>query len=91
MEGQAGTYVVTSEVTDGYLADSETFTITVNAAYPCWDVNKDGIVNILDITLVGQNIGTSAESSPSCDVNQDGLINILDLTVVGQNFGKTVN
>ncbi|NPE28438.1 DNRLRE domain-containing protein [Methanococcoides sp. SA1] len=55
------------------------------------DVNEDGIVNVLDITLVGQNIGTSAESSPRCDVNQDGLINILDLTVVGQNFGKTVN
>lgn len=90
-EGQTGTYVVTSEVTDGYLADSEAFTITVNAAYPRWDVNKDGIVNILDITLVGQNIGTSAESGPRCDVNQDGLINILDLTVVGQNFGKTVN
>jgi hypothetical protein len=90
-EGQEGTYVVTSEVTDGYLADSGTFTITVNAAYPRWDVNEDGIVNILDITLVGQNIGTSAESSPRCDVNQDGLINILDLTVIGQNFGKTVN
>ncbi|MDA0524644.1 disaggregatase related repeat-containing protein [Methanococcoides alaskense] len=90
-EGQAGTYVVTSEVTDGYLADSESFTIKVNAAYPRADVNEDGIVNILDITLVGQNIGSSAESDPRCDVNQDGLINILDLTAVAQNFGDIVN
>ncbi|MCD4807513.1 MAG: DNRLRE domain-containing protein [Methanococcoides sp.] len=90
-EGQAGIYVVTSEATDGYLADSESFTINVNAAYPRADVNEDGIVNILDITLVGQDIGISAESNPCCDVNQDGLINILDLTLVAQNFGDTVN
>ena len=50
------------------------------------DVNSDGVVNILDLTLVAQNFGVEKPSNPKVDVNEDGVVNILDLTLVAQNF-----
>lgn len=48
-----------------------------------YDVNADGVVNILDLTFVGSRFGsTDAEA----DVNGDGTVNILDLILVAQNF-----
>ena len=48
-----------------------------------WDVNNDGIVNILDLTFVASRLG---QSSP--DLNGDGIVNILDLTIIAQRIGK---
>ena len=50
------------------------------------DVNKDGVVNILDLTLVASNFGKSGKND--ADVNADGLVNILDLTLVAAAFGN---
>ena len=47
------------------------------------DVNRDGVVNILDLTLVVQAFGTD---KPEADVNGDGLVNILDLVFVANQF-----
>ncbi len=66
-------------------------TITPKPAFPAWDVNEDGSVNILDLVLVGQNIGGSIASVPRADVNGDGSINILDLVLVAGHFGETTN
>ena len=48
-----------------------------------YDVNDDGIVNILDIVFVASRFG---ETEPKADVNGDGTVNILDLTLIVQNF-----
>ena len=50
------------------------------------DINSDGVVNILDLTLVAQNFGVEKPSNPKVDVNEDGVVNILDLVLVAQNF-----
>ena len=47
------------------------------------DVNRDGVVNILDLTLVVQAFGTD---KPEADVNGDGLVNIRDLVFVANQF-----
>ena len=52
------------------------------------DVNSDGIVNILDLTLVSQQIGTLNPSNRRVDVNKDGVVNILDLVIVANVFGN---
>ena len=51
-----------------------------------WDVNEDGKVNILDLTLVASNLNADAPKNPRVDVNRDGNVNILDLVLVAQNL-----
>ena len=51
------------------------------------DVNQDGIVNIVDLTLVASNFG--ATDTNIADVNGDGVVNIVDLTLVAAAFGNT--
>ena len=51
------------------------------------DVNHDGVVNILDLTLVGSNMGRTGQSD--ADVNGDGVVDILDLVQVAGMFGDT--
>ena len=46
-----------------------------------WDVNNDGVVNILDLTFVASRFG---QDSP--DLNDDGIVNILDMTIVAQHL-----
>ena len=54
---------------------------------PAWDVNKDGMINILDLIIVANNLGAPIdEAHPRADVNGDGVINILDLTFVAGKF-----
>ena len=55
--------------------------------YPAWDVNKDGQVNVLDMSCVGQKFGQTG--SPGWireDVNKDGQINVLDMSLIGQHW-----
>ncbi len=47
------------------------------------DVNDDGVVNILDLTIVVQSHGTDNLKG---DVNGDGVVNILDLVFVADQF-----
>lgn len=51
-----------------------------------WDVNEDGKVNILDLTLVASNLNADVPANPRADVNKDGKVNILDLVLVAQNL-----
>lgn len=48
-----------------------------------YDVNGDGVVNILDLVFVAAHF---EETDPKADVNGDGTVNILDLTLIVQNF-----
>ena len=72
--------------TVGYAQDTDPDTL--RAA----DVNADGVINILDLTLVASHFGETptADQSPNPDVNGDGTVNILDLTLVATHFGETV-
>ncbi|WMW25423.1 dockerin type I domain-containing protein [Methanolobus sediminis] len=87
----AGTHTIKVTVSDGTEEVSSSSTITITDLQPRWDVNEDGIVNVLDITLVGQNYGkTYTTDLPRWDVNQDGTVNIQDLSIVSGHFGETV-
>ena len=56
------------------------------------DVNSDGVVNILDLTLIASRFGAIPTEDPRLnpDVNTDGFVNILDLTLVAGHLGKTI-
>ncbi len=64
--------------------------ITAKGVKSSGDVNQDGIVNVLDIILVGQNLGQKLPSNPRTDVNKDGQVNILDLVFVAERLGEKV-
>ncbi len=53
-----------------------------------WDVNSDGIVDILDLTIVVKHFGESPPIDPRADINRDGKVNILDLVLIGRHFGE---
>lgn len=53
---------------------------------PPWDVNKDGVINILDLTFVAANFGQTGPTP--ADANGDNVVNILDLTLVASHFGE---
>ena len=73
----------TGEVTN---PQTENAAITEPAQLP-EDVNADGVVNIVDLTLVATNFGASGTNA--ADVNGDGVVNIVDLTLVAAAFGDT--
>ena len=54
------------------------------------DINRDGDVNILDLSILLANFGKSgiAIADMSADINEDGDVNILDLSILLANFGK---
>jgi len=59
-----------------------------------WDVNQDGVVDVLDLVVVGRHFGKHISDPilPNPDVNGDGQVNILDLVMVGKHFGeRTLN
>jgi hypothetical protein len=86
--GQAGNYTnVRFRVSDGSLTDSETLTITVNETYEDWDVNTDGMVNVMDMIQVGQHWEeVGAPGWIREDVNKDGTVDVLDMSIIGQNW-----
>ena len=50
------------------------------------DVNRDGVVNILDMVLVASKFGQNVSGDPA-DVNEDGVVNIVDLVKVAGALG----
>ena len=50
------------------------------------DVNRDGVVNILDLVQVASKFGRSVRGDPA-DVNEDGFVNIVDFVKVAGALG----
>jgi len=74
----------------------DTATIPVNV-YIAGDANADGLVNILDSTLVGIKWGNTCtngwwedEDEDRADLNNDCRVNILDAVIVGACWGDIV-
>jgi len=73
------------------LQAGSTPTPTYNPACKFCDVNGDGVVNILDVTLVSQHWGeTGAPGWIPEDINRDGVVNILDITALTSCMGQVV-
>ena len=60
--------------------------ITVEGRLATGDVNRDGVVSILDLILVAQRLGQRVSAGSAVDVNGDGIVSILDLILVSQGI-----
>jgi len=61
-------------------------------AYPIWDINQDGIVDMRDIAIVGKAFGSSPGQptwNPAADLNVDGKVDMRDIGLVAKHFGET--
>jgi len=56
------------------------------------DVNSDGIVNVLDLTIVSLSYGLFKGEpgyNPEADINEDGIVDMRDLVIVAYHLGWT--
>ena len=63
--------------------------IVVEERLATGDVNRDGIVSILDLILVAQQLGKRVPANSPVDLNRDGVVSILDLILAAQSLGNT--
>ena len=68
----------------GNISTDESETVSILTAP--WDVNMDRVVDLLDIEIIGSNLGKSA--TPELDINGDNVIDAVDLALVGFHFGE---
>jgi len=57
------------------------------------DVNRDGIIDETDITLIRDRFGAKVGEpnyDPIYDLNQDGVIDVKDIVMAAENYGKTI-
>ena len=74
------------EIADSSIAvsPSPTTTITPTPSGKTGDLNKDGQVNIFDLSILLSHWGTADATS---DVNHDGTVNIFDLSTLLSHWG----
>lgn len=56
------------------------------------DLNEDGVVDILDLSIMGMAYGTFEGQpgyNPIADINVDGVVDMRDLSIVTRYFGET--
>ena len=60
-------------------------------ASPNWDINRDYVIDIFDLVVLGENFGRkiTRELRPNPDVNRDGVVDVYDFVKVGAKFGWT--
>ena len=63
--------------------------ITVEERLATGDVNRDGVVSILDLILVAQQLGRRVPANSPVDLNGDGVVSILDLILAARAIGST--
>ena len=62
--------------------------ITVEEGLTMGDINRDGVVTIVDLVLVAQKLNQTVSADDPADVNGDGVVNIFDLAIVAQAIGN---
>ena len=77
--------------TDGYLSDAIVNSVTIEKpAYVLGDVNGDGEITIIDVTLARRYYKGAAtladDQITRMDVNQDGKISIADITLIRRYY-----
>jgi len=66
--------------------------INFTVSYIPGDVNKDGIVDVADLTIVSLAYGSlqgEPDYNPEADINKDGIVDMKDLSTVARHLGET--
>jgi len=85
-------YRVTSvdEAGNTTVSADRTFATAATITYLAPDINQDGVVGILDVSLLVAkwNVSGSSASLGRSDINGDGVVNALDLSMLIAQYGQ---
>jgi hypothetical protein len=85
----SGNHSVEVSIGDGMVIVNRVIFISIKHTYPRYDVNENGVVEIGDLTLIGQHFNQVVSIPyPRFDVNMDGVVNIADIVITGQHIGE---
>lgn len=82
--GQSYTYTVLAFDAAGNNSPSVSLNVTVRVPKP-GDVNNDDRVDIMDLSIMLSNWGTS---NAACDLNKNGVVDVYDLSILLSNYGS---
>jgi hypothetical protein len=81
--------VATDNSTNANQTTSATINATVsNSVLKPADINADGSINVLDLSILASKYGQTGSSLGRADINADGTVNVLDLSILASNYGK---
>ena len=63
--------------------------LTVEEQLAMGDVNRDGVISILDLVLIVRQLGQSVPAGSPVDLNRDGVVSVLDLVLVAQRIAES--
>ena len=75
-----------STVGDDIPAGPHEIYLTVEEQLATGDVNRDGVISILDLVLIVRQLGQSVPAGSAVDLNGDGRVTVLDLILVAQRI-----
>ena len=52
------------------------------------DANGDGMVDLMDLDILGRHLGMTGMTRGDGDLNDDGDVDIVDLGILGQHYGE---
>ena len=54
--------------------------------YPNWDVDQNGLINVIDIGLVIDHYDSTSPANPRADVDRNGRVNIVDIGIIIDHY-----
>lgn len=64
------------------------FSIPFAYAIQPGDINRDDVVNMIDLSIVGSQFNVFPISDPRADVNKDGRVDLFDIVAVTRFWGN---
>ena len=86
-----GTTITPSPIPTPSPSNIPTFTPPPTGTMKTPDVNRDGMVNILDIGIIIDNYALVPFPNPNADINSDGIVNIIDIGIIIDNYGLIIS
>jgi hypothetical protein len=77
------------DIVNGLYIDDTSLSVVGGTEPLPGDANGDGIVDLLDLDILGANFGLSPATFAQGDFNADNIVDLLDLDILGGNFGAT--
>ncbi len=63
-----------------------TATATSVGTIPNWDVDQNGVINVVDIGLVVDQYGKTNFTNPRVDIDRNGTVNVIDIGIIVDHY-----